>query len=355
MKNDLNAQNELMSRRMKYAKTGMLIALLSGVGQGFNASMTGVASGLWPFSDPAYTVIMLVICSFICSGLHDFFSGVWILIWNKASRRSITEYARLLKTKLGWLLLIGGMLGGPIATGGSMAATYLCGPTYSLAISSIYPLFGVVAGAIFLKEKISLRTWIGLIIAVGGVFIMSWAPPSGESYPFFAIGLFFAFLCAFGWGVEGTFVAYANDMLDPNIAVGTFRSFGSAIVLFLLIIPLTGLFGGVGAGAGFEILGDAIGAGTPVLVMALAALGGGSSMYFFYQALNSCGISRTMCINITSGIWSIPICLILEAIGVMNYEITGQAVIGAFVIVAGNLIALSKTDQNDLVNLRKEG
>ena len=353
MQNNLNAQNELMSRRLKFAKVGMLIALLSGIGQALNGSMTGLASGLWPVTDPSYTVITIVICSFICSGLHDFFSGCWILIWNKASRRSITEYIRLLKTKLGWLLMVGALLGGPVATGGAAAATYLCGPTYSLAISGIYPLIGVLCGVIFLKEKLTVRSGIGIVIAVAGVLIMSFSPPSGESFPYFTIGLMFAFLCAIGWGTEGVVAAYANDMLDPNISVGTFRSFGSGLFMLLIIIPLVGLFGGVGAGKGFEILGEAVGQGTPVLIMVIAALGGGSSMYFFYQALNSCGISRTMCINITSSIWSIPICLILEAMGFMEYEITTRAIIGAVVIVSGSIVALAKTDQQDLVSLRK--
>ena len=53
MQNNLNAQNELMSRRLKFAKVGMLIALLSGIGQALNGSMTGLASGLWPFTDPS--------------------------------------------------------------------------------------------------------------------------------------------------------------------------------------------------------------------------------------------------------------------------------------------------------------
>lgn len=250
--------------------------------------------------------------------------------------------------------MAGALLGGPVATGSAAAATYLCGPTYSLAISGIYPLIGVLCGVIFLKEKLTLRSAMGIIIAVLGVLIMSFSPPEGEFFPYFTIGLLFAFLCAVGWGAEGVFAAYANDMLDPNISVGTFRSFGSGLLMILIIIPLVGILGGVGAGTGFHILGHAMGQGTPVLIMAIAALGGGSSMYFFYQALNSCGISRTMCINITSSIWSIPICLILEACGLMEYEITGRAIIGAIIIVAGSIIALAKTDEQDLVSLRKD-
>ncbi len=353
MQNNLNAQNELMGKRLKFAKTGMLIALLSGIGQALNGSMTSLASGLWPFTDPSYTALTIVVCSFICSGLHDFFSGCWILIWNKLSRRTFTEYVRLLKTKIGWLLMIGALLGGPIATGGAAAATYLCGPTYSLAISGIYPLIGVLCGVIFLKEKLTVRTAVGIVIAVAGVLIMSFSPPSGENFPYFTIGLIFAFVCAIGWGTEGVFAAYANDMLDPNISVGTFRSFGSGLFMLFVIVPMVCIFGRLGAGAGFEILGQAIGQGTPVLIMIIAALGGGGSMYFFYQALNSCGISRTMCINITSSIWSIPICLVLETCGLMEYEITGRAIIGAVVIVIGSIIALAKTDDQDLVSLRK--
>lgn len=351
MENNLNAQKELMVQRVRFAKGGILLALLAGLGQGFNASMTGLASELYPFADPTYTVWMLIICSFICSGLHDFFSGCWILIFNKASKRSITEYIRLLKTRVGRLLIVGGMLGGPVATGSSMAATYLCGPTYSLAISGIFPIIGTLCGVLFLKEKITVRTWIGIVIAMIGVFLISYSPPSGESYPFFGIGLIFAFICAIGWGTEGAFVSYAGDMVDPNIGVGLFRSFGSAIVLLFLFVPITGILGGVGADEGFKILSEAVGAGTPVAIMAVAALGGGTSMYVFYQALNRCGISRTMCLNITSGIWSIPICIILEAAGLMDYDVSVRAIVGVFVVVFGTILSLSSP--KELISLRK--
>ena len=353
MGNNLNAQDaraELMARRTKFAVLGMLLALLSGVGQALNGSMTGVASGMDPFSNPTYGLWMIVICSFICSGLHDFFSGIWILIFNKCLKRTFTEYIRLLRTKVGWLLIVGAALGGPLATCGAMAATYLCGPTYSLAISGAYPIVGTLAAVIFLKEKITPRAWIGIIIAVVGVLTVSYSPPDGESYPYFAIGIIFALLCALGWGTEGTFITYAGDMIDPNIGVGTFRSFGSGLFILLIAVPITGFIGHVGIGAGFEVLGAAISEGTPILVMVIAALGGGSSMYFFYQALNMCGNGRGMCINITSSLWSIPICLILQAMGLMNYEVSPRALIGAGIIVIGTMLSIASP--KDLVDLR---
>ena len=342
---NLNVKEAMLEQRVKFARIGLFIAAMTGVGLGLQSSMTGVAAELYPFADPSYGIWMLIICSFICSGLHDFTAGIWILIFNKVSKRSISEYIRLLKTKVGWLLIVGALLGGPVATASNMAATYLCNPTYSLAITGIFPIIGTLTGVIFLKEKVSLRTWMGIIIAIVGVFIVSYSPPSDEVYPYFGIGIIFALLAAIGWGTEGYFASYAADMVDPNIAVGTFRSFGSGLFILLIMVPITCVIGGVGGGTGFHILGTAFHEGAPILAMVVAALGGGTSMYSFYQSVNHVGVGRTTAFNVTGTLWSIPFCLILQAMGLMVYEVTPQAIIGAIITIIGVMLTIANPKQ----------
>lgn len=349
MDNTIDAKAVLTSKRIRNAKLGLLVALFTGISNGFGGSVTDIASGMWPLSDPNYGVMLVIIAAYISAGLSDFFAGCWIFIWNKASRRPFAEYIRVLKTKIGLLLIVGGFLGGPLATGGFMAAIYLCGPTYALALSGLYPVVGTLASRITLKEKLPGRVWLGIIIVVIGAFIISYSPPDGEVRPYFAVGVAFAFLAAFGWGVEGSVVSYAGDMVDPNIAAGIWRTWGSGIFQLAIVLPLLSIFSG-DIMRGWNILGQAINVGTPVAVMAIAGLGTGGAIYYFYQALNMCGIGRTMSFSATSSLWSIIWCLIFQAFGWLTFEVTGMAIAGSFILVAGVLLCIS--NPKDLIRLR---
>ena len=346
----LNAQQALDQRRTNFAKKGMIFAALGGITQGLNGSIGGIASGVAPFNNPEFTVWGIIVAAFITAGLLDFISGFWVMLYNKVSKRTITEYIRLIRTKVGIMLLGGALLGGPLATLGFMSSIFLCGATYGMAIFGLYPIVGALAGAIFLKEKLTARAWAGIVVAVVGAFIIGYAPPSAEVYPYFYVGLALAFMGACGGGLEGAVIGYANDMSDPQIAAGIFRTFGSGLIMLLIVAPTIGLIGGEGV-ISFHILGDAIANVSPVLIIALAALCSSTTIYMFYPAVNMCGVGRTMVLCVTSSGWSIVFGFLFRELGFAYYEITTQAIIGVIVLICGT--ALTVANPKKLISLRK--
>ncbi|NBI64166.1 EamA family transporter [Clostridiales bacterium] len=262
--NQITPQQALEKRKIRYAATGLLWACSAAVTWAFYGNIMGVAGGMSPFSDPAYTVAVIAVASIVTGCLNDLFSGIWVLIINLATGRSLKEYGRLLKTKIGAATLLAAFFGGPFATGASLIAINLCEPTYALAIGGTSPIVGAIAGRILFKENLNARIWLGIVIAVAGVLIVSWAPPTGKEYPYFAIGLLFAVLSSVGWGIEGVCCIYAADMTDSATACGIYRSFGSGLMFLILFVPAAGLIAG-DATLGFSMMAEAFSAGTPIL------------------------------------------------------------------------------------------
>jgi len=347
--NQVDPKDALMERRVKYAKMGLIVAIMTGVAQGFGGTVADIAGGMWPFYDETYGILTLIICAYITGGLIDFFNGCWIFIWNKATRRPLAEYIRIIKTKIGVMLIVGGFLGGPCATGALMVAIFLCGPTYALAICGLYPVFGVLSNWIVLKEKLPGRAWAGVIIVIVGATIISYSPPDGDIRPYFAVGIAFAIFSGFCYGVEGTFVSYAGDMVDPMTASGIWRCWVSGIFQIGIIVPVLSIFAG-DITTGWTIVGQAFSTGTPVLAIIIAAIGTGGAIYGFYPALDMCGVGRTMALCSVAALWSIVWTSILSLFGIMTLEITGVAIVGCFVVITGALLCIA--NPKELIRLR---
>ena len=55
----------------------------------------------------------------------------------------------------------------------------LAGAAYAMPISALCPCVGAFLAAVFLKERIQPRVWVGIILAVAGAIIVSYVPPEG--------------------------------------------------------------------------------------------------------------------------------------------------------------------------------
>lgn len=345
---NMNARDALEKKRLRFAKFGIVIGLGAGVAYGFQGIVLGEAGTLSPFADPSYGLWLICVASLVTSGLHEIFAGVWALVFNQARGTGLREYGRLLKTKMGWMLMGGALVGGPLAASAYLIAINLCGPTYAAAITAFFPVIGQVLGSIFFKEKIKGRAWIGILLVVIGSLVVGFAPPEGV-YPHFYVGIIFAIISAVLWAVEGIIVTYANDIVDAYVPVGVFRSFGAGLVDLLILVPLCGAIGGVGL-SGFGMIVDAFAAGWPVILVAIAAIGGAFNYLAFYSAMSMTGVGRAMALDVTYGVWSILFGFAFQALGLIEYSITTMAVIGVIVIVAGTILVIA--NPKELLQLR---
>lgn len=347
---NLTAQQALDKRKMGFAVRGLVWAGFAALTWAFQGNIMGVAGGMSPFASATYAAMMVALASIVTGGLHDFFAGCWLIIVNLATKRSLKEYVRLGTTKIGAVMMLASFFGGPMATGASLIGINMCGPTYALAIGGTSPIVGAIAGRILFKEKMNARVWIGIVAAVIGVLIVSYAPPEGDQYPFFVVGIIASIFSSIGWGLEGVCCIYAADMTDSQTACGIYRTFGSFVMTAIILIPI---FGGINGDifAGFKMIGDAFSAGTPILWIIGAALFGGLSYMCIYNAFPKAGAGRSLAVNVTYTLWSIPVGFLFLALGISQYAITGQAIIGCIITFIGVVLVIG--NPKELINLRE--
>ncbi len=344
----LSPMDAYKKSKVRVAGVGIILALLSAMTVSPQGNALAWANSV--VDVPAeQTAMILIVLTLATLSISDFLSGVWLLIYNVINGRSIKEYFRLGKTKMAGQLMIAAFAAGPFATGALMAGINLCGLTYALVIASATPILTAIVGRIVFKETLNFRMIIGIIIAVAGIITLGYAPPSGD-YPYFYIGLFVASLAPIGFTIEGIVATYASDMTDPKIGVSLCRSFGSSILNLAIMLPLFSALSG-DIGTGYAIVGNAISNPVVMGILAFAALSGGFSYLTTYIAFNLSGPTRTLAVVNTFGVWSIPVGFIFAAFGVMDYGITTQAIIGAFVVLIG--VTLVVANPKDLVQLRE--
>jgi uncharacterized membrane protein len=86
------------------------------------------------------------------------------------------------------------------------------GPAYIVfPFVSLFPVVTIFLSVTFLKERVSLRGWLGIILALTAIFLFSYQTPSGETFVNFG-WLFFSSLVFMLWGVQGFVLKFANHV-----------------------------------------------------------------------------------------------------------------------------------------------
>lgn len=347
MKQSINISPEAAykQKKSKLAARGLIIAWVSSltcVLQGnFNTIGTGhVEAGI---QSTAFKTIIIAISLL---ALVDFIAGIFSLIANIANGRGITEYKRLGKVKVSWIMLLAAFAAGPFATGCWMASANFCGITYTLVIMSITPIVVAIVGRIVFKEVLGVRVVIGICIVVAGVLVTSYVPPEGA--PNFYLGIALAAMAPIGFTAEGMLGTYASDLIDPITGCGLYRCLGSGILGFIVITILGCVLGDVAFP--WMVIKTVLTNGNILIWILLAALMAAISYNTTYIAYNACGPTRALAIVNTTSIWSIPIGFAFAAIGILDYSVTTIGIIGALIVLVGITLVVAKP--SELVNLR---
>lgn len=323
----------LEKREVNYAIKGVSRGLLAGAAWGLEGVLMGMVLVLAPFNHNTNIFVVTLVAA--C--LHDGFAALWILT-NNVIKGKWRDYMRTLKTRPGKMIIAAAVLGGPIGMSCNLLAIYFSGASYTAAITAAYPAIGAVLGVIFLKEKITVRTWIGIILAIIGSFIVGFVPPEGSGYPHFYLGIGLAAVAAAGWALEGVISTFGMDLVDSEIAIGI-REATSFFIYLFLILPIFGF-------AGYQLILDSLLAKSGWYI-ALIALAGGISFLSWYRSMNMIGVSRAMSLNVTFALWSVFFGWLLNGL-----QITSNLIIGVVIIFLGTILTIG--NPRDLVNLRSQ-
>lgn len=329
----IEAQAQLQQRNLSFAKKGISRGLFSGALWGLDGVLMGMALGLAPFTNN----VSIFAAPLVGACIHDGFAAIWLFICN-VMKGKWRDYGRTLRTRPGKMIILAALLGGPIGMCGNYLGIYFAGASYSSAITSAYPALGVVLGAIFLKEKIPVRVWCGITMAVTGSLIVGMVPPDGGNYPHFYLGIGLAVLAAFGWALEGVISTYGMDLVDSDIASGI-REIVSCLCCFFILLPIAGE--GLTA---YQILIDSFAQPSGWFIAMIGCIGATSFMCW-YRAMNMTGVGRAMGLNVTFALWSVFFGWLIN-----DLQITPNLIIGVAVITCGTMLTIG--NPKDLLNLK---
>ncbi len=289
-----------------------------------------------------YTIVSIAVL-----GIADVVAGVYAIILNWFTGRSIKEQVRMLKLPVAWFMLLGAFLAGPLGNGLIMASIGFCSLFVAGACCATVPLFGAIFARIFLKENFGARGIIGIIIIVFGVFLAGMTVP--ESAPMPLVGMLLALLGAAFMGLEGSVSTYAADMVDSFTGGAVFRALGAGILELLMafIISLVSGYSGVISGLVVNIFTN------PMTLVILLIWGVSQCVTYLsiYLAFPKIGPSRALALNFTIPFWGIPLNFImLKVLPGFTFEYTWMAILGGAIVAIGAIIVVIKP--SELLNLR---
>ena len=276
----------------------MKYGLLSGLLWGLDTVVLGIGLSVAPYIGTAEAIAFAAIAS---SFLHDAFCAVWLWIYMAVKGR-LKDTLAALKTRSGKVVILGALLGGPIGMTGYVIAINNIGAGYTAIISSFYPAFGTVMAVLLLKEKMTWKQVIALMVALGGIVAMGMLSMDSTVPGNPVVGLIAAAACVIGWGSEAVLCAWGmrDDAVDNETALHI-RETTSALVYAIVVLPLFGAW--AFTAHAFPSLATG--------VVALAGLAGAVSYLFYYKAIGRIGAAKGMALNISYSAWAVLFGLIL--------------------------------------------
>jgi uncharacterized membrane protein len=180
-----------------------------------------------------------------------------------------------------------GMLAGLLGSGGQLILfqTLRIGPAYIVfPIISLYPVVTITLSIIFLKERASRKAWIGIVLALIAILLLSYVPPENSATEGL-LWLILAITVFIMWGIQAYVIKLASS--DMNSESITFYTMSSSIALTPIAFMMTnfseninwGMSGSVAAviiqslnAVGFLFFAYAIKYGKAIIVVPMMSL-----------------------------------------------------------------------------------
>lgn len=151
---------------------------------------------------------------------------------------------------IGWKLdhdrrsILFGMSAGLLGCGGQLIL-FQClriGPAYIVfPIISLYPVVTIILSVFLLKERASKRSWIGIILALTAIVLLSYQPPENSPVKGY-LWLLLAMIVFLMWGVQAYIMKFASDSSQEGSMKAesiTFYTMSSAILLIPIALIMT--------------------------------------------------------------------------------------------------------------------
>lgn len=320
-------------------KKGIVCGGLSGLTWGADTVFLGLLLTMSPFID---TEIYLAIGFIVAAFFHDMSSSIF-MIWYMKKNNFLKESVKTIFTKAGFIIVLASIMGGPIGMTGYLMGIKYAGPAYTATFSAIYPAIGAFFAHFLLKEQLSKRAWIGILVGVSGVIGLGYSPINLIDYPDFKVGIFYILLCIIGWSLETVIIAYGMKYGDIKPEIAMFiRQTISFLVYGLLIIPLI---------SGQELVVEIFKSRMSFMI-GIVAISGTISYLLWYKSIEIIGAARATVLNITYMVWAIILqVLIFKTEISLNFILFSCLIILGVILVIGNpkeMLKIKNIDMNKI-------
>jgi drug/metabolite transporter (DMT)-like permease len=140
--------------------------------------------------------------------------------------------------------IIFGISAGLLGCGGQLIL-FQClriGPAYIVfPIISLYPVVTIILSVMFLKEQASKRAWMGIILALVAIIMLSYQPPENSPVTGF-LWLLLAMIVFLMWGVQAYIMKFISDSSQEGSMKAesiTFYTMFSAVILIPVALLMT--------------------------------------------------------------------------------------------------------------------
>lgn len=302
----------------KKTMLGILFGVIVGVAWGLDGVLMGEVG-----KNPIFETFEL--SPLVTALFHDGFAFVWIALFLAFSKQLKHVFYLLFKTKKGRASAFAALVGAPIGMSAYLLGIKYAGVSYASSISVIYPGVGAVLSYFILKEKLSKRAILGILISLTGSFMLGFNP-SGDVSETFSKGVMFAGIAVLGWALEGVIVGFAmKHIKDEDHIESTPQQFLClryfiSLVSYSVIVPVIG---------GGEVAVNIVSSGLIFNYAGIAILGA-ITYLAWYKAVDLVGAAMGTALNSTACLWSMIFGSLL-----FGNVITPSLAFWGFVIVIG--------------------
>ncbi len=299
-------------------KKGLIFGIIVGIAWGLDSVLMGQAGMSSVFDGVANSALITAL-------LHDGFAFMWLILIMLFSKQLKSTFA-LLKTRTGKVTMIAALVGAPIGMSGYVLGIKYAGAAYASSISVIYPGIGALFAYLVLKEKLTMKSVIGIVISLFGSAMIGFS--AGDVSDTFLIGIGFTLLAVIAWALEGTIIAYAMKNSKEEVQVKpeqllTLRYFVSFVVYAFIITPAIG---------GFPVVQEVFSSGLFIAYAGIATLGV-TTYLCWYKAVGLVGGALGTALNSTSAFWAVVFSVLL-----FSAPLTITQLIWCLVIIVGVFI-----------------
>lgn len=290
------------------------------------------------------STIALLIVAVLITAFNALTVILALLVWNgalgklKEMGRTVTQMSTCTK-----YYFLASIMGGPIAILGSFIAMGFVGAAFAAVAALFYPVIGSILSRVWLKQKISRRAMIGILVIIIGSFTVYAGGlindlTSGNASMWGYIG---GLMAAAGWGIEGAVAAKGLDISEPDVGI-TLRFLGENIIWWVIVIPLLAL-------VGFPMYTYAAQVFDPItlIVLIMAGITFGFCYVTWYKSFTLVGVGRGQGIGNLYGMFAV----------VFIFLFVGTApewtvLVGGGLCIVGSLVMFTE-DSLELVSIRE--